>query len=74
VEWSGVEWSGLQATHVLSRERTKYHFTKPHTVYNLTSVCFVLIFVVVVLREEKKLQEFIGNTQFDDFLYFVRMQ
>jgi hypothetical protein len=42
-----VEWSGVVCKqHVLSRERTKYHFTKPHTIYNLSSVC--VLFVVVV--------------------------
>jgi hypothetical protein len=64
VEWSGVEWSGLQVTHVLSRERTKYHFTKPHTQYT-TSVLFVFCSLsycccwmwIVFFRREKTQRE-----------------
>jgi hypothetical protein len=77
-EDSGVEWF---ASNTFCQEREQsIILPKPHTVYNLSSMCvcfvryLVVVVVVVVVREEKKYGErggtfflcakFIGNTDF----------
>jgi hypothetical protein len=48
-QWSGVEWSGLQATRFVKRERERsIILPKPRTVYNFSSVC--VLFVILLLN------------------------
>jgi hypothetical protein len=57
--WSGVEWSGLQVTRFVKkeRERTKYQFIKPHTVYNFSSMCVLFLSCCCCCQRREKHRE-----------------
>jgi hypothetical protein len=53
-----VEWSDLQVTHVLSRERERENelsfYQIAHTVYNLSSMCVLFVLLLLLLSEKRK--------------------